>query len=260
MLGLLLAFTGCAIMVLGRSSKGQDEKGEVRALLGNLCLFINCSLGTPLYIIAVKPLLNDYPPFAVAGLSFTLNSVCFGITLSLMSLFIADVHQLVPAVDPWSWAAVTYVAIFATVLPYSLQLWATRVLPASLVSSYYVLQPVAASAIVYTLLALRIGTGTLSPGQLSDLGSIAVLIGLAVVVLGTPSPEQVPDDECAALNGEFGEVVSSPEFDAGLRNNIGESRLCDGDDPVYKKVEKCTVEAADSSSASHIPQSRTEVA
>lgn len=202
--GILLAFTGCTIMVAGRG--GGDDKGRlwIRALLGNLCLLINCSLGTPLYIIAVKPLLKKYSAFACAGFTFAINSTFFALALAFAPLAYAN-RELVPPTDIKDWLSVLYVAIFATVLPYSLQLWATRVLPASLVSAYYVLQPVAAAALVYTLMWLGL-VHHLDGAQLSDLGSIAVVFGLVVVILETPPERQIPEDECRLTEDPEGVV------------------------------------------------------
>mmetsp|Transcript_6432 Transcript_6432/g.19515 ORF Transcript_6432/g.19515 Transcript_6432/m.19515 type:complete len:369 (-) Transcript_6432:254-1360(-) len=225
--GVACAFAGCAIMVLGRADGGGSRHSSLVALLGNVCLFINCSLGTPLYIIAVKPLLDEYPPFAVAGLTFAINSVCFGVALSFMPLLV-DPATLIPPLESLTWASVIYVAVFATVLPYVLQLWATRLLPASLVSAYYVLQPVAAAALVYTLLALHLAS-SLQTGQLSDLGSIAVLAGLVVIIRETPPDDHVPDDECR-LNGDYGDPCGSPTaYPSGLRRTANSPRHPDHD-------------------------------
>lgn len=202
--GILLAFTGCTIMVAGRGKGDETGHGWINELLGNLCLLINCSLGTPLYIIAVKPLLKQYTAFACAGFTFAINSTFFAAALAFAPLAY-DNQELVPPTDIKDWLSVLYVAIFATVLPYSLQLWATRVLPASLVSAYYVLQPVAAAALVYTLIWLRV-VKNLQRGQLSDLGSIAVLVGLVVVILETPPERQIPEDECRLTEDPEGVV------------------------------------------------------
>ncbi|KAJ8608929.1 hypothetical protein CTAYLR_005305 [Chrysophaeum taylorii] len=232
--GILLAFCGCAVMVLGRAETAQgDGKTLVKELLGNLCLFINCSLGTPLYIIAVKPLLNEYPPFAVAGLTFALNSACFAVALAFLPLVYDDVSVLEPPVGFLLWCSVIYVAIFATVLPYALQLWATRVLPASLVSAYYVLQPVAAAALVYTLLALHL-VNNLQTGQRSDLGAIAVLFGLFVVVRETPqSDHATPEDECS-LNGDYADGSHSPQYNNLRRGSPRGSDVEHGGSPFKK--------------------------
>jgi len=65
--GIVFAFAGCAIMVLCRTREDDDdgesssekEASFIKDLVGNAFLFVNCTIGTPLYIITVKPLLTD---------------------------------------------------------------------------------------------------------------------------------------------------------------------------------------------------------
>ena len=260
--GILFAFAGCVVMVVCRvDDKSHDDDGQssfIRSLLGNLFLFINCSVGTPLYIVTVKPLLREYPPFSVAGLTFAVNSVFFGITMALSPL-VYSAEDLAPPVTAWAWASVVYVAVVATVLPYALQLWATKILPASLVSAYYVLQPVAAAALVYTLLALHLASKSLSGAQLSDLGSLAVLAGLAVVIYETP---QKVEPHTVDEAGRF--------LDANLASPPRGGRRTDGSDPavpprelndaaVYSNLHhhhhKDHYEAPSSAVSSRIPES-----
>lgn len=239
---MILAFLGCATMVLGRApaAASDSESTLSRELIGNACLFINCSLGTPLYIIAVKPLLKEYPPFSVAGLTFALNSICFGAVLSFSPLFVDDLSTLVPPKELLTWASVVYVAVFATVIPYSLQLWATKVLPASLVSAYYVLQPVAAVALVYTLIFLNLAPD-LEKAQLSDLGSIAVIVGLLIVIRETPNTiksaatayhhalsVREEDDDDTLL--DYNETPSASYYNAVRRNNSSLATTVNGGD------------------------------
>mmetsp|Transcript_9634 Transcript_9634/g.13352 ORF Transcript_9634/g.13352 Transcript_9634/m.13352 type:complete len:379 (-) Transcript_9634:379-1515(-) len=212
--GVFLAFSGCVIMILGRSeeNKNASERTLMRDLFGNIFLFINCSLGTPLYIISVKPLLYNYPTFSVAGLTFAINTIFFATATAFAPIFIKDLSILEPPQGLLTWAAVIYVAVFATVLPYAIQMWCTKILPASLVSAYYVLQPVAAAALVYTLRFC--GVKHLQGAQPSDLGAIAVFAGLYTVIRATPLPPKSSQNQITADFRESDE-------DSFLVNNNG---------------------------------------
>jgi len=79
--------------------------------------------------------------------------------------------------------AVMYWAIFATALPQRLQLFANKILRASLVSVYYGLQPVATLVIGYAIiLATPAPHFGLRRARWADLGGLGVLAGLFIVV------------------------------------------------------------------------------
>jgi len=82
-----------------------------------------------------------------------------------------------------------------------LQLRATKRLPASLVSAYYVLQPVVTSIAVYVCRAL--GVRGLAPGSPSDLFAVAVIAGLALVVWDAKKTDAAPSTPDAETGAEL---------------------------------------------------------
>lgn len=177
-LGVALAFGGCAAMILGKAGGAGG-----RAYVGDACLLVNCSLGTPCYIVAVQPLLRRHAPLAAAAVNFAFNTGFFLAALAAAAAAAPDADPpLAARPSPRALLGVAYVAVLATALPYVLQLRAAARLPASLVSAYYVLQPVAATALVYALLGAGVRSPALARARASDLFGVFVLAGLAVVV------------------------------------------------------------------------------
>uniref|UniRef100_A0A7S0NX45 EamA domain-containing protein n=1 Tax=Calcidiscus leptoporus TaxID=127549 RepID=A0A7S0NX45_9EUKA len=189
--GVALTFTGCVVMVLGAVPSGDGQRSS---FLGHACLLINC-LGTPLFILASKPLLaRGYEPLLLTTLAFGGNSVLFAASVVLVGTAPA-LGELMCARDEggecapmWSisggsWLAVTYISLMGTAVPFVLQMVAIKRLHASLVSAYYALQPVAATAVTYVVLTLtpppHLGLRAARP---SDLGGLLVLVGLGIVV------------------------------------------------------------------------------
>jgi len=117
--GVAIASAGCVAMVLLGARAGKTASTDpMTRLMGDICLFLNCSLGTPCYLIAVKPLLARHAAVPVAALTFFLNSGLFGAAY-LLSLAVPD--QVPAPLASWDWVAIggcLYVAFLATALPY----------------------------------------------------------------------------------------------------------------------------------------------
>ena len=207
-LGVALAFGGCAAMILGKAGGAGG-----RAYVGDACLLVNCSLGTPCYIVAVQPLLARHAPLAAAAVNFAFNT---GFFLAALAAAAAAARGADPPLfarpSPPALLGIAYVALLATALPYVLQLRAAARLPASLVSAYYVLQPVAATAVVYALLGSGVRSPALARARASDLFGFLVLAGLAVVVRDARATDRSrPPD----ANEERNPIIDAGEDDPG---------------------------------------------
>tara|TARA_B110001452_G_scaffold32049_1_gene25016 strand:+ start:101 stop:1117 length:1017 start_codon:yes stop_codon:yes gene_type:complete len=206
--GIILAFAGCAVMVLGSVSQGGGGGQTHRhAVLGNGCFFVNC-LATVLYVVASQSLLTKYPPLTMASSTFLLMTLYYIVVYAGVSSFApratdyfcgGSACRSLEELSTTAWIAVAYIVVFATLAPYVMQLWAQGALPASLISAYYALQPVAAVLICFAVLYATPPPhfGLRGPQQ-TDLAALAVGAGLLLVVRdsarggGTPAHEKAP--------------------------------------------------------------------
>ena len=205
--GIVLAFAGCAVMVLGSSSQGGGHEMHTTAVLGNGCFFVNC-LATVCYVVGTQRLVKQYAPLTLASTTFIFMTVYY-------VLVYATVASLAPRATEYfcggsacrameelsttAWAAVAYIVVFATLAPYVMQLWASSALPASLISAYYALQPVSAVLICFGVIwATEPPHFGLRGPQQTDLAALAVGAGLLLVVRDSarggagPTPERAP--------------------------------------------------------------------
>ncbi|KAL1528644.1 hypothetical protein AB1Y20_010017 [Prymnesium parvum] len=235
--GILLTVCGCMIMIAGSATSARASHNSRGALLGNVCLLINC-LSTPLYIITSKPLVQrGYPPLLLAGACFCVNTCFFAGAFFVTRLIAAtnpsgaaqfmcgtsETTHCVWAAPPAfgllprrAMLAVLYSAVFATALPQRLQLYANRFLRASLLSAYYALQPVATLVINYIIIlstpAPHFG---LHGAHAADLGGLGVIVGLLIVVreemLAHPAGDQ--EASCGPFKTEMHSLLSIPPVD-----------------------------------------------
>eukprot|EP00040_Diaphanoeca_grandis_P024143 m.132423 g.132423 ORF g.132423 m.132423 type:complete len:380 (-) comp29605_c0_seq1:321-1460(-) len=202
-LGVLLAFAGCAFMVLESSPpKGSHS---VAAWIPNLMFFGNC-LGTPIYILCAKSLVEQFPSLWVTAWAYVVAFFILLVILLITNNSPVLLNFMCPAPDAtcgdgWQipedamWALLYWI-FFVSALAYFLVTWGNKHLDSSIVSSYFALQPVAA-AIVSTLVVM--GTraphyGLQGPG-VQHLGAIGVFLGLYFVTKGSLStdPKLAPD-------------------------------------------------------------------
>lgn len=210
--GIVLAFLGCAVMVLGSASQsGAGGQAHRHALLGNGCFFVNC-LATVLYVVASQSLIAKYPPLTLASSTFLLMTCYYIIVyVGVSTLAPNATHYFCEGsacrsfeeLSATAWIAVAYIVVFATLAPYVMQLWAQGALPASLISAYYALQPVAAVLICFTVIYTTPPPhfGLRGPQQ-TDLAALAVGAGLLLVVRDTARRGATPTHEQAPLVGQ----------------------------------------------------------
>jgi drug/metabolite transporter (DMT)-like permease len=164
-MGVLMAFAGCAAMVLFNSSHerrqpandndGKTHNGATTIAsfwIDNVCFFSNC-LAMSFYVLQSKQLLSIYPSLTVIGWSYILASLG-----TLFATFASSVwepmEQLIcPACDttrtlgflyihPESIPALVYYILAMSVGSWGLIVWSNQYATGTLVVGYNVIQPV----------------------------------------------------------------------------------------------------------------------
>lgn len=187
--GVVMACGGCVFV----STYGAtDASGGAAAsmLVGN-GLFLVQLLCVSTFWVSQKPLLRQFPPLAtlayaygVATLLMSATASAFTADAALLNLTCADC----PPGSGWevprdAWLAILYWVFLGSVLAYFLNTWGNTRVHASIVGIYGSLQPIvtilASEIIIVYTPPPHYGLRGLS---LSDVGALAILAGLALVV------------------------------------------------------------------------------
>ena len=210
--GILVAFGGCAIMVW----KGNSDQvtSSLSYVVGNMLFFVNC-LCTSLYVILSKKVLKLYHPLVVTAWSYNLAAVFMAVTASMTSISPTALNFLCPDctstwhIPPGAWFALLYFILFNSVAAYAILTWANQFATGTLVMGYTVLQPVTAALLTLVLLGLgtvpRCGsediTKCLNPlGWGSIIGMAGVFVGLYFVIVTEPKAKEASYQELPVIN------------------------------------------------------------
>ncbi|MCG8590763.1 MAG: DMT family transporter [Proteobacteria bacterium] len=157
--GAAVAIAGVALLVGAFDDARGLQRGDAFGLLAGVCY-----AG---YQVLAKQVRDRLPTVTAVWLT------CLGAAPVLLAVGLASGERF--AGYPWtSWLAVFGLAVGVQLLGILLVVWALRRLQATFVSVGFLLQPVAAAALAWALLAQ-----TLTATQV--LGGILVLVGVAVV-------------------------------------------------------------------------------
>ncbi|CAB9508325.1 EamA-like transporter family [Seminavis robusta] len=207
-MGVMVAFGGCAAMVI-LSDRASDDThgGTLNFWLGNALFLMNCT-ATAFYILSSKPVLLNYPALTVTAWSYLLASV-FMLIAALSSASVPSIDTLIcPAcslqegtfptitIPRATFPALTYYILFQSVASWGLILWANQYATGTLVVGYSVTQPI--SSIFFTTLFLfthlvqscqsnEEGPCLSEPGFGTFCGMAGVACGLALVVRTEPT-------------------------------------------------------------------------
>jgi len=141
LLGLGAAMAG-ALFLIGAE---RLEWGPLR-LHGNLLLALNCAVYSA-YLVLARPLLGRHGALPVIGWVF-LFSVPGILPYSLPALAAVTWSDL-----PWQvWGGLCYIVVAASILPYALNAFALKHLPASSVASFVYFQPLVTAIAAAALL------------------------------------------------------------------------------------------------------------
>lgn len=170
-LGILVAFLGCSIMVLGGGGSGAlgesmggggggDEYGGAFSnLMGQASFLVNC-LGLTLYVLASKKVLatNRYESVAITAWSYltaTFMMAILAVVMSWsesMSMFLCpDCEGNIWNVPPTAIPALIWYVIMTSSTSYFLMTWANKYASSTLVIGYTVLQPMASAILIQVL-------------------------------------------------------------------------------------------------------------
>ena len=170
--GVFLATCGALVLVgVERFDwRSQYVRGDL-LLLGN-------AIAYSLYLVFSRPILAHYNVLTIVSRVFL-----YGAPAILLFTAPALARFSPSAVTPRSWASLTGIVLFCTVIPYALNSWALAHTGASRVAVYVFLQPLIATAMAIVVLGERPSARTIVAGLL-------ILGGLAVSVVKRRLPAE----------------------------------------------------------------------
>lgn len=236
--GVVVAFGACVLMVLLSSQEQRDDTksdGDAAAnnndsyaayAVGNLLFFVNC-LGTSLYVILSKKVLQLYPPLTVTALSYNVAAVFMALAAFLFSTSAPLMHFICPEctstwkIPPGAFFALAYFILFNSCAAYAIMTWANQHATGTLVMGFTVLQPVTAALFTVTLLATGVYstcangvTPCLDPPTLSSgLGMLGVFAGLYLVIVTEPVSERVHHHQAIVEDDDQEEEKEEDNFE-----------------------------------------------
>lgn len=158
LVGLVVALAG-ALTLAGAAGAGRPGNWLV---LGN-------SLCFAFYLVLQRDLLQRHRATTVVAGTFAIAA------LVLVPLGAPELYRAAPAITARGWFALGYLVVVATVLPYLLNAWALKRVPASVVAIYIYLQPLVGALIAAVVLKER-------PGWATGVAAILIGAGIALVV------------------------------------------------------------------------------
>jgi drug/metabolite transporter (DMT)-like permease len=166
--GIALAFTGMALLSGGGGPAGEEQ------LLGDL-LTVGCAVVFAGHILLLGRVASRHPvlPLVLVQLAGTFALAALSGPLVERQHFTAD---------PRAWAAVLYLALFATLLAFGVQTWAQRRVPPVRMALLSALEPVFAALWAALLIGERLTPLELSGGALIVLGVVVGETGSALLL------------------------------------------------------------------------------
>ncbi len=142
-IGIFLGAAGAVFLIL-YGKNAVNNVGENR-MLGNFFLFINAS-SYALYLVLVKSLIEKYHPITIVKWVFTFGLIMV-IPFGYHQLMEVQWHTFTQTV----WASVFFVLFFVTIVTFSFNILALRVVSPSAASAYIYAQPFLAAFIAYLI-------------------------------------------------------------------------------------------------------------
>ncbi len=141
--GVVLAFTGVVVVLVGRGAVGLSVAG--RGLVGDLLILV-AVVAWSVWAVAAKPYAERYGVLASTGAAIAAGSAVylpFGLALSDLSAF--------GRASAGAWWSVLYLTLLQSVVAYLLYYWALRRSDASRVAIWSNTQPVLTAALAWAL-------------------------------------------------------------------------------------------------------------
>lgn len=200
-----------------KSVEEQDDATEdgipIIFLVGNFLFFINC-LGTSLYVILSKNVLQIYAPLVVTAWSYSIAAIFMALTTLLASTSTSFMAFLCPeCTTQWhiptgALFALAYFILFNSCAAYAIITWVNNYATGTLVMGYTVLQPVTAALLTLLLLSLGAVSSCEAtqqhkdgkdiacldpPGWGSLCGMVGVFAGLYLMITTEPKSRHEPN-------------------------------------------------------------------
>lgn len=226
--GILVAFFGCAIMVLGGGGAAGEaiggegvDNGAFSQLMGQFSFLIGCA-GSSLYVLSSKNIIKTgrYESVAVTAWSYTAASVMMAVFAVLMSFsdnvshFIcSDCSDNIWHVPPSAIKALVFFIVFTSSISYGLITWSNKYASGTLVIGYTVTQPIASAIVIQLLVSTGIYRGCEQvlerlledpnevvkacldlPDKYTAIGGIGVFCGLMAIIYTEPEQELQAED------------------------------------------------------------------
>ena len=171
--GILLAFFGCSVMVLGGSGTATGESlggdaeqinGAFSNMMGQVSFFVNC-LGSSLYVLASKKVLatGRYESITVTAWSYLTATFMMGIFALVMSMsetlssfLCSDCEDGIWHVPSSAIPALVWYVLMTSSTAYGLITWANKYASGTLVIGYTVLQPMASAILIQVLITFGV--------------------------------------------------------------------------------------------------------
>ncbi len=168
-LGILVAFLGCSIMVLGGGAAtgeslgggGAEISNAFSSLMGQVCFLVNCC-GLTLYVLTSKRVIatGRYESVTVTAWSYLTATFMMGILALLTSLsetisffLCSDCEDGVWNVPSSAIPALAWYILMTSSTAYGLITWANKYASGTLVIGYTVLQPMASALLIQLLVS-----------------------------------------------------------------------------------------------------------
>ena len=228
-IGIMVAFFGCAIMVVGGSGSNGEviggesdvEPGAFANLVGQLSFLLNCC-GTSLYVLSSKTIIvtGRYESVTITAWSYVVGSIMMGFFSCVLSwsdgisnFLCSDCHEGIWHVPRSAIPAMLWFILMTSSVAYGLITWANKYATGTLVIGYSVMQPVASAILIQFLISTGVYDGCIhgklesnrvlensvklcldEPDKFTIIGAIGVFIGLTVVIFTEPKENQVQSE------------------------------------------------------------------
>ncbi len=161
--GILVAFLGCAIMVLGgNEGPSSGGKSTFSHILGQFFFLVNC-FGASLFVLASKHIIGStqgrYESVTITAWSYVAStsymlifSVFMSFSDTVTALLCPDCGSNIWHVPMHALPALVYFVLFTSCITYGLITWANRYATGTLVIGYTVVQPVASAILIQLLI------------------------------------------------------------------------------------------------------------
>lgn len=234
-LGIFVAFLGCAIMVLGGGGTatgeslgggGEEYDSAFANFMGQVSFFINCC-GSSLYVLASKRVIatGRYESVSVTAWSYlcaTLMMTAFALIMSTsesLSMFLcSDCEGSVWHVPSSAIPALIWYITMTSSTAYGLITWGNKYATGTLVIGYTVIQPIASAVMIQFLISFGIYK---SCSIVQEGRSIMEFGGRALSEFVKPCLDQ-PDRYTAfgaigVITGLMVVINTEPKKDAGMK-------------------------------------------